>query len=111
MSQTAFIFDLSENPEYQPILNGTPQTCGMRSGKVYLNPNEDCGQHTTGCHEEMLIFLAGKGTAVVGDKNLEVGLGKIAYIPPQTVHNIKNTGSEPLIYIYCVAPATEENKL
>ena len=27
-----------------------------------------------------------------------------AYIPPETRHNVKNTGTEPLEYVYVVAP-------
>jgi mannose-6-phosphate isomerase-like protein (cupin superfamily) len=100
------VIDLTDAPEYQPLLTGTPQTCGMRSGRVYLKPGEECGQHSTKAHEETLVFLSGKGTALIGKKGeaFGVGSGKICYIPPNTLHNIKNTGSEPLIYIYCVAP-------
>ena len=105
-SEKVLIIDLTDGPEYQPLLVGKPQTCGMRSGRVYLKPGEDCGQHSTKAHEETLVFLSGKGTSLIGDGKAayEVGQGKICYIPPHTIHNIKNTGTEPLIYIYCVAP-------
>ncbi|MFA5292589.1 MAG: cupin domain-containing protein [Phycisphaerae bacterium] len=100
-----FIAVLNEKPEYQSLLDGIPQTCGMKSGRVYLQPGADCGQHTTGAQEEMLVFLSGQGQAVIGEGEiLEVGKGKITYIPPQTVHNIVNNSNEPLCYIYCVAP-------
>ena len=97
---------LSSNPEYQPLLMGHPQTCGMRSGRVYLKPGEDCGTHSTEAHEEMLIFLAGKGISLTGKEEIthEVGKDSILYIPPYTVHNIKNSGFDPLVYVYCVAP-------
>jgi mannose-6-phosphate isomerase-like protein (cupin superfamily) len=100
------VIELNNNPEYQPLLGGVPQTCGMRSGRVYLKSGEACGQHSTKNHEEVLVFLSGKGTALIGEKevSLAVGQGKICYIPPDTLHNIKNTGAEPLVYIYCVAP-------
>jgi mannose-6-phosphate isomerase-like protein (cupin superfamily) len=100
------VMDLSENPEYQPLLTGEPQTCGMRAGRVYLKPGETCGEHSTDAHEEMLIFLSGKGTALIGEEKNphEVEAGKICYIPPYTIHNNKNTGTEPLVYIYCVTP-------
>ncbi len=100
------IIDLKNDTEYQKLLGGRPQTSGMRSGKVYLQPGETCGRHSTEQHEEMLVFLSGKGTALIGEEEspFEVGQGKISYIPPYTIHNIKNTSTEPLVYIYCVAP-------
>jgi mannose-6-phosphate isomerase-like protein (cupin superfamily) len=107
------VINLENNSEYQPLLNGKPQTCGMRSGRVYLRPGEDCGQHSTEAHEEMLVFLSGKGTAIIGDQQHEeypVGQGKVSYIPPYTAHNIRNTGVEPLVYIYCVAPANPNSE-
>jgi len=98
--------DLSEKAEYQQLLAGKPQTHGMRCGRVYLQPGESCGQHSTEAHEELLVFLAGKGIALIGKEQtaFEIGQGKVCYIPPHTIHNIKNTGTETLIYIYCVAP-------
>ena len=105
-SEKVLIIDLTNNSEYQPLLGGKSQTCGMRSGRVYLKPGETCGQHSTKADEEMLVFLSGKGKALIGGEEtaFEVGQGKVCYIPPHTIHNIKNTGTEPLIYIYCVAP-------
>ena len=100
------VISLTDKPEYQPLLRGRPQTCGMRSGRVYLQPGETCGRHSTELHEEMLVFLSGKGAALIGEQEtpFEVGRGKISYIPPYTIHNVKNTGTEPLVYIYCVTP-------
>lgn len=98
------IIDLKDDTEYQELL-GKPQTSVMRSGRVYLQPGQTCGQHSTNRYEEMLIFLSGQGLALISENNsFQVGKGKVAYIPPHTIHNIKNTGTEPLIYIYCVAP-------
>ena len=108
MADNVMVIDLQESPEYQPLLNGVPQTCGMRSGRVYLKPGEDCGQHSTDAHEETLVFLAGKGQSLVGEQKraVPVGVGKVLYIGPHTLHNIVNNGTEPLVYIYCVAPVS-----
>lgn len=107
----SLVIDLLQNEEYQPLLEGKPQTCGMRSGRVYLGSGETCGEHSTENHEETLVFLNGEGIAYIGDdkKEIKVGKGRISYIPPFTRHNIKNSGSEPLVYIYCVAPVSSEN--
>jgi len=107
-SQGAFTLDLNDQPEYQRILEGTPQTRGMRSGRVYLEPGKACGQHSTKTHEELLVFLTGQGQLQIGEADrLAVGAGKVAYIPPETLHDVINTGSGALAYIYCVAPASQ----
>ena len=106
-SQKVLVVSLNDRPEYQRILEGQPQTHGMRSGRVYLKPGEACGQHSTKNQEELLVFLAGRGELLIGGSDrFEVGAGKTVYIPPETLHDVHNTGSEPLRYIYCVAPAT-----
>lgn len=106
MDKNVCVIDLQQNEAYQPLLKGMPQTCGMRSGRVYLKPGEDCGEHSTEAHEEMLVFLAGQGQSLVGaeKKPVAVGVGKVLYIGPHTPHNIVNSGTEPLVYIYCVTP-------
>ena len=110
MTQKAMVVDLNDKPEFQRLLAGEPQTCGIKAGRVYLAAGKDCGKHSTNEREEILVFLSGKGCAVIGEmeEKIGVGQGKIAYIPPETEHNIINTGSSPLIYIYCVVPADND---
>ncbi len=103
-----FVLELAESTEYQSLLK-PPKTNNLHAGRVYLKPGSDCGQHTTGTNEEMLVFLSGNGQAIIGDKTFAVGKGKITYIPPQTIHNIKNNSNEPLIYIFCVASASHHH--
>ena len=106
-SEKALVINLSDNPEYQKLLDGQPQTHGMRSGRVFLAPGKACGRHSTKNQEETLVFLCGRGELQIGqDDGLQVGQGKIAYIPPNTLHDVKNNGTEPLVYVYCVAPVT-----
>jgi len=82
----------------------------MRSGRVRLVPGESIGLHNTNANEELLVFLSGSGVARIGeDTRLQVGAGKVAYIPPQTAHDVVNTGSEPLMYVFCVAPVTDSH--
>ena len=104
-----FVIELNDQTEYQRLLPGAPATYGMKSGRVYLEPGAECGQHSTKENEEQLVFLKGEGSATIAEETMPVGKGKIVYIPPETLHNIKNTGSKPLIYIFCVAPAGKEN--
>lgn len=101
-----FNVELNDLQEYQRLMQ-PPQTYGMKAGRVFLGPGDECGKHSTEAREESLVFLQGKGQLILGQGGKDrmlVGKGKVTYIPPHTEHNIVNTGSEPLIYIYCVAP-------
>ncbi len=103
--EKVLVIDLNDQPEYQNLLDGGPQTLGMRSGRVYLEPGKSCGRHSTKQHEELLVFLAGRGELLIGEGNsFQVGRGRVAYIPPNTDHDVSNTGEQPLVYIYCVVP-------
>jgi mannose-6-phosphate isomerase-like protein (cupin superfamily) len=101
----AIVIELNNAEDYQPLLEGVPQTAGMRSGRMFLKPGQHCERHSTEAHEEMLIFLAGSGRVLLdGGVVLDVSRGRIAYIPPYLTHEVHNTGSVPLVYIYCVSP-------
>lgn len=89
-----------------PLLQGPPQTTGMRSGFVRLKPDETVGWHTTGQNEEALVILHGQGEVLIeGQPKLKVVAPRLTYIPPATRHNVANTGKDPLEYVYVVAPA------
>jgi mannose-6-phosphate isomerase-like protein (cupin superfamily) len=101
-----FVVTLEDPRDYHLLLTGAPQTHGMRSGRVRLAPGKSIGLHNTKDNEELLVFLSGRGVAQVGQEmRLQVRAGQVAYIPPQTSHDILNTGTEPLTYVFCVAPA------
>jgi mannose-6-phosphate isomerase-like protein (cupin superfamily) len=106
MTLKPIIQDLPSSTEYESLLK-PPKTKGLHSGRVFLNPGCDCGVHNTNNQEEMLLFLSGKGKAVIEKKTLDVEAGKFAYIPPKTEHNIINNSDEPLIYIFCVVPVAD----
>ncbi len=106
LSERVLVIDLNDAPENQRLLAGEPQTCGMRSGRVFLDCGKACGRHSTKDREELLVFLSGKGELLIGEDgdSFQVGQGRVCYIPPNTDHDVTNTGTEPLIYVYCVAP-------
>jgi len=94
-----------------PLLEGVPQTAGMRSGFVRLKPGESVGWHTTGKNEETLVILHGGGEARIegsarsdGETVRAFTAPRLVYIPPATRHNVVNTGDRPLEYVYVVAP-------
>jgi quercetin dioxygenase-like cupin family protein len=88
-----------------PLLQGAPQTTGMRSGFVRLKPGAAVGWHTTGKNEEALVILRGQGEALIDGQAKQTFVAPaFAYIPPATRHNVSNTGKGPLEYVYVVAP-------
>ena len=90
----------------RPLLEGVPQTTGMRSGFVRLQPGATVGWHTTGRNEEALVILRGQGEALIdGQAKQPFVAPALVYIPPATRHNVANTGKELLEYVYIVAPA------
>jgi mannose-6-phosphate isomerase-like protein (cupin superfamily) len=103
----AFTKSFAGDGLYIPLLEGPPQTCGMRSGRVLLKQGEDCGEHTTGAHEECLVVLEGRGEArVKGREPLAIEAGRVVYIPPHTTHCVHNVDCPVLRYVYVVAPVT-----
>ena len=69
MPEKVLVIDLNEKPENQKLLSGAPETCGMRSGRVYLSPGQACGLHSTKDREELLVFLSGQGELIIGEGN------------------------------------------
>lgn len=89
-----------------PLLEGAPQTAGMRSGFVRLAPGQSVGWHSTGRHEESLVILHGKGDALIeGGARHGFAAPGLVYIPPATRHNVTNTGQGTLEYVFVVAPS------
>jgi mannose-6-phosphate isomerase-like protein (cupin superfamily) len=101
-----FVLAPPATQEYVQIL-GEGKSVALHSGRVLLPPGKDCGKHTTGHHEELIIVLTGEGELeVAGSGRVKIRAGMVAYNPPQTEHNVFNTGSEPLAYVYVVTPTT-----
>jgi len=92
--------------EYVRILGGPPESVTMRSGYVVLLPSQSVGKHSTDAFEEMVVVLEGEGEMLFGDGSvLRLKPHVVIYCPPDTEHDVRNTGERPLRYIYMVARA------
>jgi mannose-6-phosphate isomerase-like protein (cupin superfamily) len=101
-----FVRDLDAGGETHLALLTEKNARGMLAGMVALGPGEECGRHGTENYEELLIILEGRGEAELeGYGALALATGHVAYIPPQTHHNVRQRGAGPLRYVYVVAPA------
>lgn len=54
---------------------------------------------------EVYYILAGTGEMSIAEARQQVEPGDAVYIPPQAVQFIRNSGSEPLVFICIVDPA------
>jgi len=57
--------------------------------------------------EEIYYILTGQGRMRIADEIEQVGPGDAIAIPPGRVHQITNTGSQPLVFLCCCAPGYE----
>jgi mannose-6-phosphate isomerase-like protein (cupin superfamily) len=55
--------------------------------------------------EQVYVIIKGKGRMRVGKEEQEVGEGDLIYIPPNTIHGIKNLLNEELTYLSVSTPA------
>ena len=105
----------------QKILGGpikpivTPNTVGAKNLRFALgvfDPNEGLVPHIHPESEEVYYVIKGKGTVYIGEERKEIPIEpEIAlYIPPGTIHGVKNTGKEKLVVAFFVAPGKEPTK-
>ena len=87
-------------------LKGPPETKSFRSGLVTLAFGKAIGEHDSGVNEEMLVPLEGTGELRFTDRPaVVIKPGLITYAPAHTRHNMVNTGSGTLRYIFITARA------
>jgi mannose-6-phosphate isomerase-like protein (cupin superfamily) len=99
------IVKLETKEAYQRLLGGVPDTLGMKSGCVTLEPGGSVGEHSTGSKEEAIIILQGKGELSCNGEILATAEeNSLIYVPPGTRHDVKNTGTGVLKYVYVVSP-------
>jgi len=92
--------------ESTDVFKGPPETVTMRSGMMVLAPSKSVGKHSTRTFEEAVIVLAGTGEMrISGGEIFKLKPYCIAYCPPATEHDVINTGSDTLRYVWLVAKA------
>jgi len=107
--------------EEEEILGGpikvmfTPDTVGtryLRFSVGYFDPDQGLDMHIHPESEEVYYIIEGKGTVYIGKEGLATNVAQhtAVYIPPGTVHGIRNTGSGKLIVGFMVAPGKEPSQ-
>ncbi len=105
-SSKSKIVKLVSGSKYQRLFSPDSGTCGIKAGHVILEKKEEIGEHSTSGREEALIILKGKGQLIINKEDcLDFEDNTVLYVPPQTTHNVKNTGNRTLEYIFITSNA------
>jgi mannose-6-phosphate isomerase-like protein (cupin superfamily) len=85
------------------ILVSPPQSRRLKSAKITLSPGEEIGEHITENREEIILVLRGEGILI--DEGICIPLkgGHVHHIKQNSKHNVKNTSSKDLEYVYVVS--------
>ena len=75
--------------------------------EVLVASGDEIGEET---HkgDQVLMFVAGEGEAVLNHKKSKVHADSLVEVPAGTLHNFINTGTEPLKLFTVYAPPEEE---
>jgi quercetin dioxygenase-like cupin family protein len=107
--QKVKVVGLEGNARYLRLLAGVPETKGMKSGYVILQPGESVGEHSTDAKEEAVIILEGTVQVFVeGKPSVTAKKEQVVYFPALTRHDMKNIGGGAARYVYVVAPVIPE---
>ncbi|MCX5699893.1 MAG: cupin domain-containing protein [Candidatus Omnitrophica bacterium] len=103
-SEKVFCTQLKGRQRFLRLLGGPAKEKGLRAGLVTLKPKEFIGEHKTENKEEALIILKGSATVYYGrGKRIKASQNSLVFIPPETLHNVKNSGRKILQYVYITA--------
>ena len=71
-----------------------------------INPGGNSNKEQHG-HDHGVFVLHGSGEVLLGDEIHDISQGDIIHIPPDALHQLRNTGQEVLGFL-CVIPARRE---
>ena len=60
-------------------------------------------------HDHGVVVLRGHGQVLLDQEEHEIAFGDVVYVPPDEVHQFKNSGEEPLGFL-CVIPPKEASE-
>jgi len=58
-------------------------------------------------YEHEVFFHAGRGELFCEGETRPVGPGHVVYVPPDSLHQFRNTGPDPLVFV-CVVPRPDK---
>ncbi len=96
------IVKLAQKNEYfrQEVVTGTYSQVVLMS----IPPGSEIGEETHHDVDQVLIFVAGEGEAILNDQHQPVAANSLCFVPAGTKHNFVNTGSGALKLYTVYAP-------
>ncbi len=76
----------------------------MLVGIDCLLPGQAQSPHIHAGHDKMYYVQLGQGQFTVGDETVIAQPGDVIWAPADTLHDVTNTGNEPLIMLITMAP-------
>jgi mannose-6-phosphate isomerase-like protein (cupin superfamily) len=102
--EKVFCTQLVGRQRFLRLLGDSDKVKGLKAGLVTLKPQELIGEHQTENKEEILIILKGQAIVYYGKgKRIKAPQNSCVFIPPETLHNVKNSGNKILQYVYVTA--------
>jgi mannose-6-phosphate isomerase-like protein (cupin superfamily) len=77
---------------------------GLAVGMTILPPGKSSSFHSHELECETWIVVSGKGEVVVGEERELVGPESVVFLPRNVMHQIINTGEEPLRMFWIYTP-------
>jgi mannose-6-phosphate isomerase-like protein (cupin superfamily) len=71
-------------------------------------PGSEIGEEVHEHGDQSLLIVAGEGEAVLARKASPLSVGDLVFVPAGTLHNVRNTGEEPLRVVTIYAPPEHE---
>lgn len=84
--------------DYRPVF----ETKRLNVTHVRIHPGETVPAHTHADEDQVYFVATGTGYVVLDGVRTDVSAGSSVLIPLGTEHEITNTGSEPLDYVFFV---------
>lgn len=78
----------------------------LRYYEIEVGGRSNQEQHA---HDHGIIFLHGEGEVLLNEDMHDVAQGDVVYIPPDTLHQIINSGNSKLGFL-CIIPAMRRKK-
>lgn len=104
------------NPPFHRTLSVliSPDTHGVKNlaiGLVVIPSKSKSDAHSHSENEEYWIIIDGRGEIIVDEEKVAVEPGMIVYAPPNSAHQVINTGNYPLKAYFLFAPPGPEKKI